>query len=83
MHGRILQLEQHMYPLPRWLLAIRFDTLEHNGVEQPLVLISQDGRGTFVFEQQREHRDRPEFPLLNGRRAERISFLRSPRPPYK
>jgi hypothetical protein len=49
--GRILQLEQHMYPIPRWLLAIHFDTLEHNGVEQPLALKSRDGRGTFIFEQ--------------------------------
>jgi hypothetical protein len=50
-HGRILQLEQHMYPLPRWLLTIRFDTLEHDGVEQPLALKSRERRGTFVFEQ--------------------------------
>jgi hypothetical protein len=49
-HGRILQLEQHMYPLPRWLLAIRFDSLEHDGVEQPLELKSRDKRGTFIFE---------------------------------
>jgi hypothetical protein len=50
-HGRILQLEHHMVPFPRWLLAIRFDTLEHDGVEQPLVLKSRDGQGTFTFEQ--------------------------------
>jgi hypothetical protein len=50
-HGRILQLEQHMYPLPRWLLTVRFDSLEHDGVEQPLELKSRDRRGTFVFEQ--------------------------------
>jgi hypothetical protein len=50
-HGRILQLEHHMYPFPRWLLAIRFDTLEHDGVEQPLALKSRDGAGTFIFEQ--------------------------------
>jgi hypothetical protein len=50
-HGRVLQLEQHMYPHPRWLLAIRFDTLEHDGVEQPLTLKSRDHRGTFIFEQ--------------------------------
>ena len=50
-HGRILQLEQHLYPFPRWLLAIRFDTLEHDGVEQPLTLKSRDGRGTYVFAQ--------------------------------
>lgn len=50
-HGRILQLEHHMFPFPRWLLAIRFDTLEHDGVEHPLVLKSRDGRGTFTFAQ--------------------------------
>jgi hypothetical protein len=50
-HGRILQLEQHMYPFPRWVLGIRFDTLEHDGVEQPLALKSKDRRGTFIFEQ--------------------------------
>jgi len=50
-HGRILQLEQHMYPFPRWLLAIRFDSLEHDGVEQPLELKSRERRGTFIFEQ--------------------------------
>jgi hypothetical protein len=50
-HGRILQPEQHMYPFPRWLLAIRFDTLEHDGVEQSLALKWRDGRGTYVFAQ--------------------------------
>jgi hypothetical protein len=50
-HGRILQMEQHMYPFPRWVLGIRFDTLEHDGVEQPLALKSKDRRGTFIFEQ--------------------------------
>lgn len=48
-HGRILQLEQHMYPLPRWLLAIRFDSLEHAGVEQPLTLKARERGGAFVF----------------------------------
>jgi hypothetical protein len=49
-HGRILQLEHQMYPFPRWLLAIRFDTLEHDGVEHPLALKSRDGPGTFTFD---------------------------------
>ncbi len=49
--GRILQLEQHMYPFPRWLLAIRFDALEHDGMEQPLTLKSRERGGTFVFAQ--------------------------------
>jgi hypothetical protein len=50
-HGRILQLEQHMYPFPRWVLAILFDSLEHDGVEEPLELKSRERRGTFIFEQ--------------------------------
>ncbi len=50
-HGRILQLEEHMYPVPRWLLAIRFDTLEHDGVEFPLALKSRERGGSFVFAQ--------------------------------
>jgi hypothetical protein len=50
-HGRILQLEQHMYPFPRWVFAILFDSLEHDGVEQPLELKSRERRGTFLFEQ--------------------------------
>jgi hypothetical protein len=40
-----------MYPFPRWMLEIRFDTLEHDGAEQPLELKSRDGRATFIFEQ--------------------------------
>ena len=50
-HGRILQLEQHMYPFPRWLFAVRFDTLEHDGIEQPLALKSREHGGTFIFVQ--------------------------------
>jgi len=49
--GRILRLEQHMYPFHRWMLEIRFDTLEHAGAEQPIELKSRDGRATFIFEQ--------------------------------
>lgn len=37
-HGRILRLEQFMTPTPQWILALRFDTLERNGVEQALSL---------------------------------------------
>ena len=40
-----------MYPFAGWVLAIRFDTLEHAGVEQPLVLKSKERSGTFVFAQ--------------------------------
>ena len=41
-HGRILRLEQFMTPEPRWILALRFDTLERNGVEQALTLAPLD-----------------------------------------
>ncbi len=37
-HGRILRLEQDMGPSPRWIVAIRFDTIERKGVEQPIAL---------------------------------------------
>ena len=33
------------------MLTIRFDTLEHDGVEQSLALKSRDCRGTYVFAQ--------------------------------
>lgn len=37
-HGRILRLQQYMEPAPRWFIAIRFDTLERNGMEQAIAL---------------------------------------------
>ena len=37
-HGRILRLQQWMSPPPRWYVAIRFDTIERNGIEQPVAL---------------------------------------------
>jgi hypothetical protein len=47
-HGRILRLEQFLFPAqPRWVIAIRFDSIAHNGVEQPLDLPAQ----TFTFAQ--------------------------------
>jgi hypothetical protein len=36
--GRILQLEQAMGTTPRWIVAIRFDTIERNGQSQPVSL---------------------------------------------
>lgn len=36
LHGRILQMEQNMLPTPRWTLAIRFDSIERDGVTQPV-----------------------------------------------
>lgn len=37
-HGRILRLQQYMAPMPRWFIAIRFDTIERRGVETPIAL---------------------------------------------
>jgi hypothetical protein len=37
-HGRILRLQQWMGPPPRWYMAIRFDTIERNGIQQPVSL---------------------------------------------
>jgi hypothetical protein len=41
-HGRILRLEQSLLPFPRWVVAIRFNRIEHNGVEQTLDLMPMD-----------------------------------------
>ena len=38
-YGRILRLQQYMDPLsPRWIVAIRFDTIERDGNKAPLAL---------------------------------------------
>ena len=66
-HGRILRLEQNMTPSPRWIVAIRFDTIERRGIEQPIALKPVDdgvrgkakpevvdrpeGAGVFIFVQ--------------------------------
>jgi len=42
LHGRILRLEQFVTAEPRWVLAVRFDTLERNGAEQPISLSPLD-----------------------------------------
>jgi hypothetical protein len=41
-HGRILRLEQFLFPTPRWVVAIRFNRIEHDGVERPLDLSPLD-----------------------------------------
>ena len=38
LHGRIVRLEQDMTPLPRWTVAILFETIERAGVEQRVEL---------------------------------------------
>ena len=34
LHGRVLRLEQFLVPSPHWIVAIRFDSIERDGVEQ-------------------------------------------------
>ncbi len=46
--GHILRLEQYTFPAFRWIFAIRFETLQHEGAERPVVLQSLDG-GVFTF----------------------------------
>ena len=49
--GRILRMEQSMYPSPRWIVRLRFDAIERNG-ETRAVNLKQRGNGTdgtFVF----------------------------------
>lgn len=38
LHGRIVRLEQDLGPQPRWTVAIIFQTIERNGVEQKVML---------------------------------------------
>jgi hypothetical protein len=40
-HGRILRLQQYM-DLSRWFIAIRFDTIERQGIMQPIALKALD-----------------------------------------
>jgi hypothetical protein len=60
-HGRILRLRQYTEPVPRWFIAIRFNSIERNGVEQAIALKPvgdgdrstrldrPEGAGVFVF----------------------------------
>jgi len=36
LHGRILRFEQFLVPEARWVVAVRFDSIERDGVEQPV-----------------------------------------------
>lgn len=42
LHGRILRMEQFFQPEALWLVAVRFDTIERDGVEQPMVFAPMD-----------------------------------------
>jgi hypothetical protein len=48
-HGRILRLAQFMTPSPRWIVAIRFDTIERGGTTQPLSLRPLDVKRASPF----------------------------------
>lgn len=47
-HGRIVKFEQSLFPIPKWVVAIKFDAVEHNGVIQPADLRPTKG-DTFTF----------------------------------
>ncbi|HEY1411237.1 MAG TPA: hypothetical protein VGF36_03810, partial [Rhodopila sp.] len=63
LHGRILRMEQFLFPQARWVVAIRFDSIERDGVDQPVALVPADneprgpglehpaGSGLFLFQQ--------------------------------
>lgn len=42
LHGRILRYEHFMEPDSHWLVAVRFDTIEREGVEQPMIFAPLD-----------------------------------------
>jgi hypothetical protein len=48
-HGRILRLQETLVPAPKWLLEIRFDRIERNGMEQPISL--RQLSPAFIFNQ--------------------------------
>ena len=42
LHGRLLRFEQFLVPQARWLVAIRFDSIERDGVVQPVTFKAVD-----------------------------------------
>ena len=58
LHGRILRMEQFLGGAPRWVVAIRFDSIERDGVELPVAFKPiDDGDRT------------PQEPRMVGRRG--------------
>ncbi len=47
-HGRIVKFEQSLFPVPKWVVAMKFDAIEHNGAMQPADLRPTKG-DTFTF----------------------------------
>jgi hypothetical protein len=56
-HGRILRFAQFMTPMPHWIVALRFDSIDRGGVSQPLSLKPLDVKRTSQF---------PELPADAG-----------------
>ncbi len=48
-HGRIVRLEQWFEPSPKWILGLKFDSIERGGVTQPVALQSASN-GVFHFQ---------------------------------
>ena len=48
LHGRIVKFEQSLFPIPKWVVALKFDAVEHSGVIQPADLRPTKG-DTFTF----------------------------------
>jgi hypothetical protein len=38
LRGRLIRAEQHLAPTTRWVLMLKFDTIERNGIEQSIEL---------------------------------------------
>jgi hypothetical protein len=66
LHGRLLRLEQNMIPAPKWTVAIRFDSIERDGVTLPVSFKPVDDG------------DRSPAPLMGGGRRGGISTQQPP-----
>jgi len=63
LRGRILRLEQFMVPEPRWIVAIRFEAIERDGIEQPMIFAPlDDGDRTRLPRTSRRGQAQPVIP---------------------
>ena len=46
--GHVTRFEQSLFPLPKWVVAMKLDEIEHNGVKQQVQLRPLKG-DTFTF----------------------------------
>jgi hypothetical protein len=61
LHGRIVRLEQVMGRAPRWTVAIVFNTIERNGIQEPVLLApDDDGERSAHPNPERGNEPRPE-----------------------